>query len=236
MASGISVCMAVRNGESYLREQLSSILPQLAGEDELIISDDHSTDNTVRLIREYQDARIRLLINPGQGVITNFENTLRAARGTYIFLADQDDVWMQDKVEKTMRFLMDCDLVVSDCVIVNESLLPSQESFYQMNGSGKGLVRNLLRNSYMGCCMAFHRKVLSRALPFPEKIPMHDIWIGLTAEVHFNVKFISDKLLFHRRHQQNATTTSESSTGTLAEKLTRRFWLLKSIIAQSYAA
>lgn len=235
MVSRISVCMAVKNGESFILEQLASILPQLAGEDELIISDDHSSDNTLKIIQGVDDPRIRLIQNDRFGLIANFENALGAASGTYIFLADQDDVWMPDKIASTLHHLKNYDLVVTDCMIVNENLELTQESFYDQNHSRKGLVHNLFKNSYMGCCMAFHKKVLAKVLPFPERIPMHDSWIGLIAEIHFRVKFVDQKLLYHRRHQHNASTTSNRSNASLADKLTERYWLLKNVIALSHA-
>ena len=127
------------------------------------------------------------------------------------------------------------DLVVSDCLIINQQYPIANQSFFELNRSGKGLWRNLLRNSYMGCCMAFNRKVLQKALPFPGKIPMHDLWIGLIAEVYFKVAFIPDQLVLHRRHHRNASTTSASSSYSLIEKLGFRYKLVKHLIQLSYA-
>lgn len=228
--------MAVKNGAAYIQEQLSSILPQLAGDDELIISDDHSTDNTIHIIQGIHDPRIRLINNSGSGLISNFETALCSAKGRYIFLADQDDVWVPDKVKATLILLKDYDLVVTDCMIVNEVLELKQDSFYNMNHSRKGLFYNLYKNSYMGCCMAFHNKVLGKALPFPKGIPMHDAWLGLIAEVYFKVKFTEKKLLYHRRHLNNASTTANPNNTSFTDKLLRRFWLLKNVIAISYAS
>ncbi len=236
MTSNISVCMAVKNGAVYIQEQLSSILPQLAGDDELIISDDHSTDDTINIIQGIRDPRIRLISNSGSGLISNFETALCSAKGSYIFLADQDDVWVHDKVKATLCLLKDYDLVVTDCMIVNEVLELKQDSFYNMNHSRKGLFYNLYKNSYMGCCMAFHNKVLTKALPFPEGIPMHDVWLGLIAEVYFKVKFTEKKLLYHRRHLHNASTTANQSNTSFTDKMLKRFWLLKNVIAMSYAS
>ena len=125
--------MAVKNGETFLHEQLASILPQLTGGDEIVISDDHSIDRSRRIIEEFRDKRIRVLSNPRSGLISNFENALQAARGTYIFLADQDDVWRPDKVAITLCALQSSDLVVSDCVVVDRQLTPLWDSFYDFN-------------------------------------------------------------------------------------------------------
>ncbi len=236
MIPNISVCMAVKNGETFLHEQLASILPQLTGGDEVIISDDHSTDRSRQIIEEFQDNRIKILNNPRSGLISNFENALQAAAGTFIFLADQDDVWRSDKIAATLPFLSRYDLVVSDCVVVDRQLTPLWGSFYGFNSSGKGILRNLVKNSYMGCCMAFHRRVAERALPFPRRIPMHDAWIGLIGEIYFTVKFMDAKLVLHRRHENNASTNAGPTSLTLGKRVINRFQMVKEIIELTYAA
>lgn len=236
MTPNISVCMAVKNGESFLSEQLASILPQIAGEDEIIVSDDHSSDESLRIVGRFQDKRIKILGNARSGLVSNFENAIQAARGTYIFIADQDDVWRWDKVAVTLPFLHLFDVVVSDCVVVDEQLRPLCGSFYNFNSSGKGILRNLVKNSYMGCCMAFHRKVAERALPFPRRIPMHDAWMGMIGEIYFSVKFIEDKLVLHRRHGANASTSGSPSRFALGKRVGDRFQMVKQIIQLTYAA
>lgn len=231
----VSVCMAVKNGSRFLTEQIESILPQLTGTDELVISDDHSTDNTIELIKDFRDNHIKLLSNPNEGLISNFENALQASCGTYIFLADQDDVWMPNKIEVMKKTLQSHDLAVCDCEIVDENLKSFQGSFYQLNNSKKGLLHNLMQNSYMGCCMAFHRKVLSKALPFPRNIVVHDGWIGLISELYFKKIFIPDKLVLHRKHNKNASYTATRSKFSNLTKLAHRMVLVKNLISVHYA-
>ena len=101
----ISVCIATYNGEKYLAEQLDSILLQVSEEDELIISDDGSTDHTLEILRTYAAnyPQIQLLQGPGQGVIANFAFALTHTKGEVIFLADQDDVWLPNKSNNSDR-------------------------------------------------------------------------------------------------------------------------------------
>jgi glycosyltransferase involved in cell wall biosynthesis len=230
----VSVCMAIKNGDEFVKGQIDSILPQLTSEDELIISDDHSTDRSIDIILSFNDSRIRLLTNSHAGIVSNFANGLAACRGNVIFLADQDDIWASDKIERTLPHLKNADLVLSDCFILSGDTV-SEKSFYEWNNSRKGLLRNIVRNSYMGCCMAFNRNVLKKALPIPTKIPVHDIWIGLIGELYFNVAFIPDKLVYHRRHGTNASSTSKISMFTLSQKLYMRYQLIKNLIRLSYA-
>jgi glycosyltransferase involved in cell wall biosynthesis len=234
----ISVCMATKNGASYIAQQLDSILPQLHYLDEVIISDDSSTDNTVEIVQSYNDARIKIIRNKNQkGILKNFETSLRASSGDFVFLADQDDVWLASKVEVMLRHLQQYDLVISDCQVVDQALKIKAESFFTANNSGSGLIKNLYRNSYMGCCMAFSRKVLNCALPFPKEIPVHDFWIGLIGEMYFKVYFTPEVLVKYRRHYNNASSTGEKSLLSLSRKVEQRLKTIKSLfLHKRYAA
>ena len=233
----VSVCMATKDGSRFLKEQLDSILPQLTSEDEIIISDDCSSDDTLTVIRSFQDTRIRLLEPTSEmGITRNFEACLNASRGDFIFLADQDDVWLPGKVRKMKKALKDYDLVMSDCRLVDDNLYVQRHSFYDLNRSGKGLLKNLIRNSYMGCCMAFTRRTKESALPFPRDIPMHDFWIGLVAELHFRVYFLPEALVLHRRHQSNASTSGKSSRYPISQKLLIRYRMIKNLFIHKYHA
>jgi glycosyltransferase involved in cell wall biosynthesis len=229
----VSVCLATKNGSAYLREQIDSILAQLTNEDELIITDDASTDETVSIVNTYNDRRITLLQHHSSvGVTRNFEKGLNVCKGAYIFLADQDDVWSPHKIERMVSELQHCDLAICDCAISDYQLNVNASSFFSDNRSGKGLLKNLYRNSYMGCCMAFRREILARALPFPKDIPIHDFWIGLIAELHFSVNFIPEVLVRHRRHGSNASTTGQTSRFTFMQRIEYRYRIVKALLLQ----
>lgn len=111
----ISVCIATYNGERFIREQIGSIINQLGNEDEIIISDNGSTDSTIDIIKEIDDKRIKLIKGPEKKSPTsNFENALMHAKGEYIFLSDQDDVWKDNKISICMQYLKHYDCVISD--------------------------------------------------------------------------------------------------------------------------
>jgi glycosyltransferase involved in cell wall biosynthesis len=224
----ISVCVATYNGAAYINEQLRSVLPQLGEGDEIIISDDRSTDDTLESIRALGDSRIQIVPGPRKGLVKNFENALSHASGDYIFLCDQDDVWLPGKVEQMIKTLQSCSLAVSDCRVVDKDLHTLESSFLASRGAGRGVLKNLVRNSYIGCCMAFRGELLEKALPFPEGIPMHDWWLGLIAELFGSVKFMDEPLLLYRRHGKNASETSQkSATG----RYTQARWRLKLMAA-----
>jgi hypothetical protein len=162
--------------------------------------------------------------------LRNFENALIRCSGDVIFLSDQDDIWSEDKMTKMKAALQDCDLVLCDCSLVNNQLQMMSPSFYQLNRTRKGVVNNFIKNGYIGCCMAFNRKVLERALPFPSNIPIHDQWIGLVAEKYFRTKHIPDKLVHYRRHESSSTTTGRKSKHSLLMKLKNRYIIFSRLI------
>lgn len=210
----ISVAMVTYQGAKYIKEQLDSILATLGAEDEVVVSDDGSTDGTKQILSLYQekDARIRVISGPKAGVKANVENALRTCEGAYIFLADQDDIWMPQKVDRVMAAFEEkkAGLVVHDAIVTDgdckEVIL---ESFYSLKGSGAGVAKNIWRNTYIGCCMAFKRELLEEVLPIPSYIEMHDQWIGvINDKLGRGTCFIPDKLLKYRRHGENASGMS----------------------------
>ena len=209
----ISVCMATYNGGRYISEQVESILAQLGEGDELLVSDDGSRDNTICVLEAFGDKRIKIFHNEGQhGVVPNFENALKHSSGDIIFFSDQDDIWDKDKVKICCKALENADLVVHNSDVAFEDGSDRHEDFFLLRHSGSGYWKNLMRNSFVGSCMAFRKEVKDYVLPFPKHILWHDMWIGLMVEKHGRTKFINEKLLYYRRHGDNASATSEKST------------------------
>ena len=226
----VSVCLASRNGELYIEAQILSILEQLQAHDELIISDDASTDSTLALVKKLADRRIHTLQNTHPlGVIKNFEKALVHAKHEYIFLCDQDDVWLPGKVDKCLKVLEYAVLVVTDCQVVDIQLCSIHPSFFSLRGSRSGIVSNLWKNSYLGCCMALRRPVLLRALPIPPKVPMHDMWLGLVAQTCGPVVYLPEILSLYRRHPKAASDAAGSSRASLVQQFDYRFRLLQAL-------
>lgn len=204
----ISVVIAAYNGGEYIAQQLSSVLPQLGEGDEVIISDDLPSGSTAKAISGFleKDKRVKYIKGPGKGVIKNFENAINYASGDYIFLCDQDDVWLDGKVNAVMKaFKSGASVVMHDAYITDGSLNIVEKSLFQKNGAGTGCVKNIIKNTYTGCCMAFSAKLKTYILPFPEDIPMHDQWIGLIGEKAGGVVLINNPYIYYRRHDGTAT-------------------------------
>lgn len=236
----VSVCMATYNGEKYIKQQIDSILKQLNDFDELIISDDGSTDKTIQIIQEYKDERIRLFhhkhpvwnskyYKSNVYVTANFENALEHARGKYIFLTDQDDIWKENKVNIMIDALdkfggvimSSITIITEDGSIKREKDKPIKYSFF----------KGLLVAKYLGSSMAISRSFLDKALPFPKNIVSHDAWIGLLATAKKSLTILDDTLLLYRRHSNNVT--SKSIQTSLYSKLRYRFFLLINILKRT---
>lgn len=209
----ISVCMATYNGEKYIEEQINSILVQLGVDDELVISDDGSIDQTLEVIRKFDDKRIKLYSNPGKhGYTHNFENALRLSSGDYIFFSDQDDVWLPGKVEKMLPYLQKDNYVISDAYVTNDNL-EIKERLSSWRKYKKGYWQNLYKSIYAGCTSAFTKKIKNYALPFPvSSFIQHDNWIGLLCELKFNVVYIDEPLIYYRRHNSNTSGAGAKSS------------------------
>lgn len=225
-----SVAMATYNGMAYIDQQIDSILSQLEAEDELVVSDDGSTDGTRVYLETLckTDDRVRLLDGPCRGVIANFENALAACTGDVIFLADQDDVWQSQKRARVAALMAATGalLVMHDAAITDERGKPTHPSFFAWRGTKTGLLKNLWKNSYIGCCMAVSKDLLPYILPMPDGIPMHDQWIGLQAERHGKVALLHEPLIAYRRHGGNA---SPDGHGSLASMLRGRLGMLAAL-------
>lgn len=183
----VSVAMATYNGEKYINEQIDSIMVNLKENDELVISDDGSKDKTREIIEEYvkNDNRIKLIDGPKNGVKQNFANAISNCNGEYIFLADQDDIWEKNKVELVLNCFNKekCTLVIHDNQVINENEEVVIPSFFEYRNSGRGKFKNIWKNTYIGCCMAFKSEIKKDILPIPNNIEMHDQWIGIVNEM-----------------------------------------------------
>lgn len=228
----VSVAMAVYNGEAYLTEQLDSVLGQLGRHDELVVSDDGSTDRTVQIIEHYKqkDPRIRLVFGQGMGIKQNIANALAHTKGAYLFLADQDDVWMPNKVERVLAAFREnrCHVVVHDCIVTDaEREHVIYPSFFAYRGSGAGMWRNLWKNKYIGCCMALRRELLPYILPIPDDIQMHDQWIGMINDKHKGgCVFLKEPLLYYRRHSGNVSDFGRNTVPVMIKNRLLLLWRL----------
>jgi glycosyltransferase involved in cell wall biosynthesis len=232
----VSVCMAVYNGAKFLRTQVESIREQLSINDELVIVDDASQDDSVAILQSIGDQRISVHHNRSNlGVLATFEKALRLANGQIIFLSDQDDIWLPGKLSKTLgafRANSLATLVVTDALLIDEEGRTTAPSFFAERGQFSGsVIHNFIKNKHLGCTLSFRRQMLSIFLPIPPDVPMHDIWFGLLNGVYGRVHYIDEPLTAYRRHSHNASPVVPPGIGKavrwryrLAKNLVRRMF------------
>lgn len=204
----ISVAMATFNGEKYIKRQVESVLENLSSEDELIVSDDGSTDKTIQILESFRDQRIKIFFGPKNGINKNFENAIIHCQGDYIFLCDQDDFWYRNKVSKVMAAFASkqCNLVVHDAIVKNEDGSILFPSFFEIRHMRTGIIKNIVRNCYHGCLMAFCASLKEKLVPIPTEGCLHDQWIGIISEMYGETFFLNEKLMEYIRHGDNASS------------------------------
>jgi len=206
----ISVCMATFNGERFLRQQMESILSQLSSDDEVLVSDDGSTDNTMIVLESFRDSRIRIFKNSFHSPIKNFEFLVAHANGDIIITSDQDDLWLDGRVKEVVRMHREDNvtLVICKAQTINSNGELIRESFFADDDPvAHSLLYNLYRNPFLGCCLSMKRELLPYILPYPPKIAMHDIWMGLVAQKYFTVAYYGERpLVQYRRYGLNYTS------------------------------
>lgn len=247
----VSVCMATYNGERYIARQLESILSQLSIEDEVIISDDESNDKTLDIIYQIKsktEIPIHILTHKKKylhrmtgrkHILTsgNFENAISSAHGKYIFLSDQDDVWLPNKVKLFLESLEDNALLVfSNFTVCDEIENVIKEKYFYENPQKWNFLKKNIQPLYWGCCMAFRSEILKWILPFPEKLYCHDAFIGLTVSLcakKNQIKFIESPTLLYRRSSETVSSATKKSNNPLWFRLWWRCSLLFVVLSQT---
>lgn len=215
----ISVALCTFNGEKYILSQLNSILNQTRLPDEIIICDDNSDDNTLNLISNLiynSSIDIQIIKNSVRlNVVKNFEKAISLCTGDIIFLCDQDDVWLPDKVETISVFFNQnpkINVVFTNAFLIddNDSRLTNKTLFDAVNFTGitqkyftEGFGVELLNidNRITGATMAMKKEYVSRLFPFPEiDGVVHDELIALSAIIDNSIGFINDCLINYRIH------------------------------------
>lgn len=218
----ISVALCTYNGEKFLSEQLNSILDQTYNVHEIIICDDNSSDQTINIIKSFQNKYPDLIFlyqnNPELGTIKNFEKAISLTTGDLIFLSDQDDIWFENKVYKYSEFFQQnkkCLLLFSNGDLINEGGNEIQSTLWEKWGfdeslkltwednkmAFKFLVEGV--NKITGATICFHKSLKKHI--FPMNLPLnywHDAWIGTNAAALGGLYFIDESLIQYRIHSR----------------------------------
>jgi glycosyltransferase involved in cell wall biosynthesis len=204
----ISVVMATYNGERFLAQQLDSILQQTYGHIEIIAVDDVSTDNTLHILQEYAKAYPQLSVYSNEqnlGYVKNFEKGLLLAKGDFIALSDQDDIWEKEKLTVLFQQIGNNNIIYSNSLLIDDK------------GNSLGLKMSDIRNqiNYNDClmytvgawapghAMLLKADLVKKAVPFPA-IVTQDFWLGFVACCHGTIQYCAESLVQYRQHNNNA--------------------------------
>lgn len=223
----ISVCMATYNGEKFIKDQLDSIINQLDELSEIIIVDDFSTDMTTSIIESIKDNRIILLKNQKNlGVVLSFEKAIRNSKNEIVFLCDQDDIWLENKVKKILQNFQnnkEISLIFGNGILIDEKGTHLGRNLFK-NKVYDSFIRHLIQPRFLGCSIAFKKSFENKIFPFPKSIPMHDWWIGMNHIAYGKVKYLDEPLIKYRRHENTVTTGKNAPLPTMI------YWRYKILI------
>lgn len=205
--------MITYNSERFIVPQIDTILANLEVDDELVISDDGSSDSTLSIIKDYmaKDNRIKLFQISHSGCDMNYSNAITHCSGDIIFLSDDDNVWSKDKVKVIDSYFVKnpkCLFIQHDCDIVDENLNKiTQDTFYTSRKPSPSIFRNIVKNSFGGSLICFRKEFVKYILPLPKYRPVYyDEFFGLMACKHGHVIFINEMLSSWRRYAGTAST------------------------------
>ena len=235
-ARDVEVLLATLNGERFLREQIESILAQSYGRVRVLARDDGSRDGTAAILAEYArryPERFRVLDagEPSGSAKGNFVRLMRAATGEYVCFADQDDVWLPEKVRLSVRAMEELEskrgaqlplLVFSDLRVVDDDLRTLHPSMWREARLNPQNVHRLERlvglNVVTGCTMMINGTLLALGRRMPEAATMHDRWLSLLASAMGGAAAISQPTVLYRQHDANvigAPAEDHTVSGTL---------------------
>ncbi len=233
----ISVAMCTYNGERFLSAQLESIASQNRPPDELVICDDGSSDGCAEIVRDFARRAafpVRLVVNAENlGSTKNFEKAISLCQGTIVALADQDDIWYRNKLERVEKAFLSSTVVAvfSDADLIdNDSRLwglrlwkafsfdaAEQRQFRE----GRGLKVLVKHPVVTGATMAFRRKLFDILTPIPSN-DIHDRWMSFLLAARGQFELISDPLMQYRRHEkQQAGLPPQTTRGLMVQARTR---------------
>lgn len=226
----ISFVLASYNGAAFIEEQLASILALLGEDDEVVISDDGSTDGTRDRIRAFDDPRIRLLpVGKRLGYQENFACAIAGSRGAYVFFSDQDDICLPARVPLSLAALQRSACVCGDATVVDATLSTLHESHFAHRRARFGLGWLIARPAVIGATLACNRDFLLANLPFPQGVP-HDLWLSIQAIRQDQLAVVRQPFILYRRHRDAVSSTSAASSRPMLTRFMERCRLIRAMM------
>ncbi|HEY2583196.1 MAG TPA: glycosyltransferase family 2 protein [Mucilaginibacter sp.] len=212
----VSVILTTFNGAVYIKKQIESILNQTVPPDEIIVCDDNSTDDTVFKLNSFLDKRIKVFVNTTQlGVVENFKKAATLAQpGNWLAFADQDDIWQPQKLNRLIDAMHLIDdgktpsLIYSDLAVIDKNddvISPSFWGKQKIFPEKIRLATLLYGNVVTGCTTLINYSMAEEFFCMENNVYLHDEWLSLIAYSFGRVKFLKEKLVLYRQHENNIT-------------------------------
>lgn len=228
MSKKVAILLSTYNGEKYLREQIDSILAQTYDNFELIVRDDGSRDSTVEIVKEYieKSDKITLMVGKNLGFIKSFFELLKHSDADYFSFADQDDIWLPNKIELAVNSLNKLDDTKPNMAFSNVDYYDTEMNFMG-NGDSKGKKPSFLNSLYecinQGMTMVINKTTRDYIVKnIPEKCFFHDWWTYMICTAFGNVVQDDVVTVKYRRAKTNATVEGQG-------KITLFIWRIKKL-------
>lgn len=210
MKNKISIALTTYNGQKYLNDLLSSLQNQTLLADEIIVVDDNSTDNTYTILNSFKDY-LPLKIyrnNITRGVNKNFEKAISLCTGDFILICDQDDIWLNFKIEylynEIIRYNNSNPVLIRSNAFLNYDSSEKVAILFNKQDQQASINKTFFKPRAQGAGMILNKSLTNLVLPFPDNIHAYDFYISLTASLLGTSKFIHTPLMFYRIHENNA--------------------------------
>lgn len=244
----VSVLLATFNNAPYVGELLDSILNQTFTDIEIVVRDDGSSDGTMDVVKSYVDERIRILPSkkPSGSAQNNFYMLMGNCDTDYVMFADADDVWLPDKIQKTLdaiktlesQYGQDCPLLVhTDLAVVGPALEPIAPSLFRyekLSPKRNSFKQLLVQNNVTGCTAMINRALHKLVPGKPASSVMHDWWLALAAAAFGHIGVVDEPLILYRQHGNNEVGAYDASDLALAAKKLGRRAHMRSIYNAMY--
>jgi glycosyltransferase involved in cell wall biosynthesis len=248
--NNIDILLATYNGEKYLKEQLNSLFLQTYQNFKILVRDDGSIDSTINIIKEYEKVyptKIKLIQdNFGNlGSSKSFMKLLEYSKSKYIMFCDQDDIWLPDKIRKSLSKIIDLEkkhgsdiplLVFTDLKVVDEKLNIIQKSFWKYQKLIPDISSNwkklLAQNVITGCTIIINNKSKKVLLPFSLNMMIHDQWIGVNIAKFGKIDYLKEQTILYRQHGCNVAGAHSYNL----KYIKKKFFDIKKILNFQYKA
>lgn len=230
VCANLTLVLATHNGAAWLPELLRSIGSQTLLPAQVLALDDASMDDSLNILREWKPGGVQVTVEThtsNEGPIRSFEELLSQVHTEYFALCDQDDVWLPEKLEKSVGLLVSsqASLVCTDLRVVDADLHDVAPSMWRMSNiapvEGSSVIALILKNCVTGCTVVGRTALLKYALPFPEGVPMHDWWLGAVAACTDGLRPLSEATVLYRQHGQNEVGAVRFGARGLVSRLTQ---------------